>query len=180
MVSTVFVAGYKNSTKGHWQREWFENTENSHWVEQDSWDAPSRDAWVSELDKLLSSIEGPILIITHSLGGSTLTEWAKQHSANIIGAFIVAPPDVHCDHFPDIISGFEQPLASKLAFPSQLIASTNDPYASFAEAKKLASSWGSTLINVGDLGHINVESNLSDWVQGKLLFAEFKTAIGLN
>lgn len=180
MINTVFVAGYKNSTAGHWQREWFNQTENSYWVEQSNWDEPDCAEWVAALQAQLSSIKGPIIIVTHSLGGCTLTEWSKTFSANIVGAFIVAPPDVHCAYFPKIITGYQQPLTTTLPFTTTLVASTDDPYASLASAQLMAEAWGSELVNVGELGHINVESNLGDWPQGKALYAQFINSLNIS
>jgi len=174
MLNTVFVAGYGNSIDGHWQELWHKNRENSYWVEQKQWDSPECSEWVEALDTLLQSLEGPILLVTHSLGGSTLVEWCKKHSLkNIVGAFIVAPPDVHSDYFPAAISGYQDLALSPLPFPSTLIASTDDPYASFERAGYFAQHWGSSLTNVGALGHINVASNLAEWPAGRKLLDDF-------
>jgi len=177
MLNTVFVAGYGNSIDGHWQEIWHKKTENSYWVEQKEWDSPECSDWVEVLDTLLQSLEGPILLITHSLGGSTLVEWNKKHSANIVGAFIVAVPDVHSDYFPAAISGYQELALAPLPFPSMLVASTDDPYASVERAEYLAKHWGSSLTNVGALGHINVASNVADWPAGAKLLDEFIESI---
>jgi len=180
MLNTVFVAGYGNSLDGHWQEIWHKNRKNSYWVEQKNWDNPLCSDWVSELDRLLQSLEGPILLVTHSLGGSTLIEWCKKHSTNnIVGAFIVAVPDVHSDYFPDAISGYQDLALSPLPFPSTLIASTDDPYASIERAEQFAKHWEASFTNVGALGHINVDSKLDGWPEGLELLNEFCRANGI-
>ena len=52
MINTVFLAGYGNSKDGHWQKEWYKITNNSHWVEQPDWDNPDCNQWVASLDSL--------------------------------------------------------------------------------------------------------------------------------
>ena len=58
-----------------------------------------------------------------------------------------------------------------LSFPSLLVGSENDPYASAAAAKDLANVWGSQFLNVGKAGHINVDSGHGPWPQGKALLS---------
>ena len=83
MFNTVFVPGYGNSINGHWQETWFKETPNSYWVEQKDWQNPICDDWVEALNLLIQSLEGPIVLVTHSLGGSTLVEWNKKYKANM-------------------------------------------------------------------------------------------------
>lgn len=47
-----------------------------------------------------------------------------------------------------------------------IVASTNDPYASFAYSHNCTKSWGSQLVSIGDAGHINGDSNLGIWPEG--------------
>lgn len=183
MLNTVFVAGYGNSIDGHWQEAWHKTIQNSHWVEQADWDNPDCSDWVEALDTLLTTLEGPILLVTHSLGGSTLVEWNKKadkHSANIVGALMVAVPDVHSDYFPSAISGYQDLPLQPLPFPSLLLASTDDPYATFERAEYFAKHWGSSLTNVGALGHINVASNVGIWPDGLTILAQFIKSIDAN
>ncbi len=55
---------------------------------------------------------------------------------------------------------------SKLSFPSVVVASTDDFYVSMERAKYFADNWGSKLVTVGALGHINSASNIGNWPQG--------------
>jgi predicted alpha/beta hydrolase family esterase len=54
----------------------------------------------------------------------------------------------------------------KLPFPSIVVASSNDEYVTLERAKHFADSWGSELINAGNLGHINSSSDLGNWPFG--------------
>jgi uncharacterized protein len=69
--------------------------------------------------------------------------------------------------------------ARQAAFPSTLVASTDDPTCTFERAVELAEAWGSELVNVGALGHINAASGLGDWPQGRALLKALLTRAGL-
>jgi predicted alpha/beta hydrolase family esterase len=169
MHSTVFVAGYGNSEPEHWQRLWYESTKDAYWVEQKDWNNPNRDIWIDELEKTLLHVKEPILIVAHSIGCHTVVEWANQYykNQNIIGALLVAPPNTSAKSFPKDIKGYENPPLEKLPFSSTCILSSNDPYSSLAKAEFLAKKWGSKVVHVGNKGHINLDSNLGYWEEGR-------------
>jgi predicted alpha/beta hydrolase family esterase len=173
MFNIVFVPGYGNSINGHWQELWHKEFENSYWVEQNDWENPNCDDWVEALNLLIQSLQGPILLVTHSLGGSTVIEWSKKYTANILGVFLVAVPDVESVSFPEAITGYKKPPLEKLSFPSLVLASTDDPYSSVDRTVYFAKNWGSELISIGDLGHVNTDSNLGKWSEGKDLLNKF-------
>lgn len=54
-----------------------------------------------------------------------------------------------------------------LPFPSLLVASEDDPYASVAFTRALAESWGSRWQSIGAAGHINGDSGLGEWYEGQ-------------
>jgi len=163
MFNTVFVPGYGNSNNGHWQETWFKETPNSYWVEQKDWQNPNCVDWVNALNELIQSLDGPVVLVTHSLGGSTVVEWAKKYNANIVGAFFVAVPDVESTYLPKEIQGYQNLPLDKLPFPSMILASANDHYSGLDRAKFFANAWGSEFVNVGELGHINTDSHIGKW-----------------
>ena len=77
--------------------------------------------------------------------------------------------------FPVEAASFANPPLSKFRFPSLILASANDPYGTIDYARQKASQWGSDIVEVGELGHINEQSGLEDWPQGKALLAGFAT-----
>lgn len=178
MFSTLFVPGYGNSTDGHWQEIWHKQMENSHWVEQDDWDNPECEKWVQSLNDKIQAISGPKLIIAHSLGGNTFIEWASKYSNHIIGAFLVAPPDVKNKNFPDVIKDYRTEISINLTIPSLIVASIDDPYSTIEETTKLAKKLGSDLKIVGKKGHINNDSNLGQWHEGKEILRRFIVSLG--
>ena len=58
---------------------------------------------------------------------------------------------------------------TKLPFPSVVAASTNDPLGQFDRVAELARAWGSRLVNVGAVGHLNPAAGFGEWPQAEAL-----------
>jgi predicted alpha/beta hydrolase family esterase len=170
-MSTHFltVPGLASSGPNHWQTIW--ETQYPHLferAEQVNWDWPVKDEWVPKLQEKISKLTSPTILIAHSLGCITVAHWAQQfHSERIKGALLVAPADADLSKRLNFVVGFKPIPVSRLPFPSIVVASTNDMYASIDRSEKFARDWGSDFINVGKKGHINAVSNLNDWPEGK-------------
>ena len=167
----LILPGYGNSDENHWQSLWESEYQSFHRVNQQSWDNPICDDWVNTLEKAVGFTKGDVKkgdvkIVAHSLGCLLLAKWAEQTKHKISGALLIAVPDPKGDNFPKDALGFYPVAKSKLNFPSTVIASNNDPYSHISFAKKCADHWGSTLIELGDYGHINSESRVRDWPFG--------------
>jgi len=173
----LFLAGYGNSTGEHWQAKWFRKFPGAVWIEQKSWDYPVCEQWVNELDKNIDQIQQPVVIIAHSLGCLTFVEWTNQFpqkcQEKIIGALLVAVPDSDAESFPKDISGYQQTDLDPLPIKSLMIASQNDPYASISRTEFFARHWGSELIWIGKMGHINLSAGFGDWQEGEKYLLEF-------
>jgi len=59
-----------------------------------------------------------------------------------------------------------------LPFPSIVAASRNDPLAGFERAAGLAADWGSRLVDLGEVGHLNPASGYGAWPRAEELIAE--------
>ncbi|MET8141488.1 alpha/beta fold hydrolase [Sphaerisporangium sp. NPDC005288] len=163
----VYLAGIGNSGPGHWQAIWHARVPGGLWVEHSSWDAPVRDVWVREFDQALRAVEGPVILVAHSLGCTLVTEWAAQHkNDDVAGAFLVAVPDVHGPDFPAQAVGFDAPKHRRLPFRTVVVASDDDPYGSPGHAAEVAAAIGAELVPIGRKGHINADSGLGDWPEG--------------
>lgn len=165
--SVLILPGYQGSGETHWQTHWEKKHPDFRRVEQRDWDHPIANEWVQTLEAALKYLDEPVYLVVHSMGCLTLAHWAAmENHTPILGALIVAPPDPKEPIFPSIAEGFEQTPLRIFDFPSIIVASNNDPYASLEYSKNLANAWGSTLINVGEKGHINTASNLGLWEEG--------------
>ena len=85
-------------------------------------------------------------------------------------ALLVAPADP--DRFGEPVVLLEE----KLAFPSLVVASSNDPWVKGDVAQYWAGQWGSDYRNIGAAGHINVDSGHGPWPQGLGFFTQLRAA----
>lgn len=172
----LFLAGYGNSTGNHWQAKWFNAFLGNIWVEQ-HWESPKRDEWVNAIDSALATISSPVVVISHSLGGLAFVEFANQYpervQQKIRGALLVAVPDADADSFPAAICGFSSTPTQRIAIPTLMVASSDDPYCSLERSNHFANVWGSRLVNVGAKGHINSQAGFGDWPEGEQHLHDF-------
>jgi len=127
-------------------------------------------ARVAAIQRAVDTIEGPILAVAHSAGVVMLVHWARQHARPLQGAVLAAPPDFHSPMPPgyptrDVLqaNGWLPVPRRVLPFPSVVAASTNDPLASFESVARMASDWGSQLVDIGAAGHLNPASGFGAW-----------------
>ncbi|MES2496996.1 MAG: alpha/beta hydrolase [Pseudomonadota bacterium] len=97
---------------------------------------------------------------------------SAERLARIRGALLVAPPDVDAADAHPLVRRFAPAPVALLPFPSILVASRNDRYATFDRLETLARAWGSRFVDVGQAGHINAKSGLGDWADGEVLLEE--------
>ena len=169
----VFLAGIGNSEAEHWQASWHRAL-GGRWVEHADWERPRADQWVADLDRALSAIAGPKIIVAHSIGCLLAVEWAKRHrDRDLLGSFLVAPPDPCGPCFPTSAVGFAPPAEGKPPLPALIVASSTDPYASLAWTRHAAARWGAGLADVGERGHINLASHIGAWDEGRALLTGF-------
>jgi uncharacterized protein len=146
-------------------------------VQQQEWNTPDRVTWVATLDVAIRALDGPTILVAHSLGCATTAWWASRHgreahAAKIVGALLVAPPDVERPDFPAAVTGFVPMPRLALPFRSIVAASSDDPWCASPRAQTWAADWGAEFHNIGPLGHINGESGLGDWAQGRHWLAQ--------
>lgn len=170
------VPGLNGSGQKHWQTIWETNYDNVSRIEQQSWNVPSRDAWVTSIEKHVSETTNKeIFLVAHSLGTIAVAHWALKTKLRISGALLVAPPWLDSVHLHGIVQSFNPAPVQKLPFKTIVVASANDQYASIAQSQFWAQAWGSQLVNVGERGHINAESNVNEWLEGIDLLHQLKT-----
>ncbi len=171
--NVLILPGWQNSGPDHWQSRW-ERTHGYTRVEQHDWQRPLRGDWIARLEEVLLSCTEPTVLVAHSLGCLTVAAWAA-HSKNthlVKAALLVAPPDTERQDIAQMLPGWTVPL-QQLPFKSVMFSSSNDPFCGMDQAKRYASSWGATFINIGACGHINADSGLDDWPEGQTVLLEF-------
>jgi predicted alpha/beta hydrolase family esterase len=170
----LIVAGLWNSGPQHWQTHWERKYSKWERVAHRDWHAPERDEWVAELDAAIAACDGRPILVAHSLGCMLVAQWAQAGShLNVAGAFLVAPSDVDAPSYPIDAGGFRPVPMQPLPFPSVVVASTDDPYASIDRSRAFAQAWGSKLIEIGNAGHINADTGYGPWPEGEQMLEAF-------
>jgi predicted alpha/beta hydrolase family esterase len=174
-VRGLIVPGLNNSGPAHWQTLW-ERQYGFQRVEQRDWENPDAAAWVQTLDAAIREHSDRVIIIAHSLGCWTGISWAalSADSKDLVqAALLVAPPSITSfSALPESAIDFAFHPTEKFPFPSILVGSENDPYMTLEGAQALAHATGSTFVNAGFAGHINVDSGYGPWLQGELLLRQ--------
>lgn len=170
----LILPGWQNSGEGHWQTLW-EAAGVGERVLQDDWHWPRRGDWMARLDEvLLADPQRPAVLVAHSLGCQLVAAWAahSRHTRLVRAALLVAPPDTERADIPPQLHGWRPIVRQPLPFPSLVVLSADDPYCDPGRAAEMAHDWGSRqTVILGDRGHINAESGLADWPQGREMLA---------
>ncbi|MGW2769272.1 RBBP9/YdeN family alpha/beta hydrolase [Streptomyces sp. NPDC001275] len=175
----VIVPGLRDHVMDHWQTILGNKMEGTRTVPPLETDRLSCDAQVAALDEVLLDISGPVVLVAHSAGVMTTVHWAQRHQRSVKGALLAAPPDfdiplpegypaleVLCDN------GWTPTPRTTLPFPSIVAASTNDPLADADRVADLARAWGSRLVVLGPVGHLNPASGYGEWPRAQELIRE--------
>lgn len=166
MIHTVIVPGVAGSEYTHWQSWLQRQLMSCSRVQQSDWNSPILQNWVTEFVKTVAPIQDDIQIVAHSFGCLTTVAALAQYpelQTKIKNVVLVAPANParfgesgFAEHSQSNYSAYFKQL--KLAVPTRLLISENDPWLSFVDAQALAQAWQLTPINLGQVGHINVAS----------------------
>ena len=177
--TVLFVPGLRDHVPDHWQTLLEKKLPKAACVPRREKDKLSCAAWVEDLDRTLARLSGPVVLVAHSGGVMMVVHWAARHRRPIQGALLATPPDFDSPlpaGYPTQETLRENgwmpiPLAP-LPFPSLVAASTNDPLARLDRVEAMANAWGSRLVNVGAVGHLNPASGHGEWPQAEALLRE--------
>jgi predicted alpha/beta hydrolase family esterase len=150
----------------HWLSRWSQKLSSARFAVSEG-EALSAQGLVFEAQRSTK----PIFFIAYSLGAIALAKAAPELKAlDVRGAFLVAAPTEPA--LQTLEGGRWTPMArEKLPFPSALVASRTDPWASYEASEALATDWGATLIDAGKAGRLDMESGHGPWPEGLLRLA---------
>lgn len=176
----LIIPGLRDHVEAHWQTHLAQQLTHVRSVPPAETDKLSCANRVARIQAELDQIQGPVILVAHSAGVLMTVHWAAQHtSKQIQGALLVTPPDLNQDwpdNYPSPESLTQQgwvPLPQQaLPFPSIVIASDNDYLASLEAVTAMADTWGSQLVNLGEVGHMNPAAGFGPWPQATQLIAE--------
>lgn len=138
-------------------------------------------ARVEAIQRTLDTIRGPVIAVAHSGGVIMLVHWAQKHQGSIQAALLAAPPDFETPlpaGYPTLealsANGWLPVPRNRLPFRSLVAASTNDPLARLERVETMAREWGSTVVNVGAVGHLNPASGFGEWRAADGLIAKLE------
>ncbi|BDB27440.1 hypothetical protein Tamer19_12630 [Cupriavidus sp. TA19] len=181
--TVLLVPGLRDHVAEHWQTLLQAQLPNARSVPPLEHDKLSRDARVAALDAALADIDGPVVLVAHSAGVMITVHWAARHHRKIRGALLATPADLESPMpagYPDIATLAEHgwlPIPKDpLPFPTILAASRNDPLASYPRAAQMASDWGSTLVDLGEVGHLNPAAGYGPWPRATALIDDLLRA----
>ncbi|MFF6998971.1 RBBP9/YdeN family alpha/beta hydrolase [Streptomyces sp. NPDC008313] len=178
--AVVFVPGLRDHVADHWQTMLAERLARAgrvvRTVPPPAGNRLSLDARVAALHATLTLLDRPVLLIAHSAGAITTVHWAARHGADVHGALLATPVDLESplpDGYPTPAElaehGWTPVPRVPLPFPSVLAASSDDPLGAPERVAGLARSWGSRLVRLGAVGHLNPASGYGEWPQAQEL-----------
>ncbi|WP_174292100.1 RBBP9/YdeN family alpha/beta hydrolase [Sphingomonas bacterium] len=174
-MTCLIVPGLNSSGPGHWQSRWERERSDCVRAELGRWDDPTRIGWIARLGRAVAEIDGRPVIVAHSLGCLAVVWWASiagDLAARVGGALLVAPPDPEREDVDPRVARFGPVPRRPLPFPTIVVASRNDPYASFQRSREMAVGWSARFHDAGTAGHMNAASGLGGWEEGQRVVAE--------
>jgi predicted alpha/beta hydrolase family esterase len=181
--TVLIVPGLRDHVERHWQTLLAARLGRVHSVPPMGRESLSCAARVAAVERAAQAIEGPIVIVAHSGGCITVAHWAQETTRRVQGALLATPPDFESPlpagyPTPDALrdGGWLPVPRTRLPFRSIVAASCNDPLGSFDRVAALARDWGSTLVHLGEVGHLNPASGYGEWPMADDLIARLTAA----
>jgi predicted alpha/beta hydrolase family esterase len=170
----LIVPGLRDHVPEHWQTLLEARLDRVRSVPPLEENKLSLAARVEAIQRELETISGPVILVAHSAGVLMVVHWAARHDRPIKGALLAAPPDLEASWpagYPSPESlranGWNPLTKAPLPFPSIVAASTNDHLASLESVTRMAGQWGSQLVNLGAVGHLNPAAGYGEWPQAE-------------
>jgi predicted alpha/beta hydrolase family esterase len=183
--TVLIVPGLRDHVPEHWQTRLASRLPRTRSVApmgRDNLDCAAR---VEAIERQAAAIAGPIIVVAHSAGVLSTVHWAHQTRCSVRGALLAVPPDftrAMPEGYPTMAAlyaaGWLPVPRRPLPFRSIVAASRNDPLARYERVAALAQGWGSKLVDLGEVGHLNPASGFGDWPAGDALIAGLDAADG--
>lgn len=174
-MTCLIIPGLNCSGPDHWQTSWERERGGCRRVELGDWNDPTRAGWIAGLGRAIEQAGGHPVLVAHSLGCLAVVWWAgvaTALAARVTGALLVAPPDVEREDADPRLRRFAPVPRRPMPFPTIVVASRDDPYASFRRSREMAAGWSARFHDAGKAGHMNADSGIGSWEEGQGLVAE--------
>lgn len=184
----LIIPGLRDHVETHWQTYLAKALPNCVTVPPLEQDKLSCQARLDAIDRALDSIDGPVLIVAHSAGCMMVAHWAQRSPQSalykVVGAVLATPADVETQMpagYPakDVLAdnGWTPIPRQRLPFATLLAASSNDPLTQLDRARRFANDWGSQLVELGPVGHLNPASGHGHWPEAQQLIQDLLAQI---
>ncbi|HEX5966871.1 MAG TPA: alpha/beta hydrolase [Intrasporangium sp.] len=174
--TTVIVPGLRGHVEDHWQTLLAAKLPNAVVVPSFTRDKRDLAGRVADLHQVISDANTPVTIVAHSAGVLTTVHWALRHDLPVRGALLATPPDLARPLgplYPSLAelqdSGWLPIPLAPLRFPTIVAASTNDVLGDVEHVRAMARAWGSHLIDIGPVGHLNPAAGYGEWLGAEAL-----------
>ncbi|WP_181445034.1 RBBP9/YdeN family alpha/beta hydrolase [Micromonospora endophytica] len=173
MTRYLVVPGRGVPLPDHWSRRWVSSDPKYRWAPEPPGPPFVVTERVAALHAAISADSEPVILVAHSAGCLTVAVWASQHVGPVRAALLVTPPyldpdwTAEPDETVDVFIGHVP--REPLPFRSILVASRNDPHATFAQFEAYARDWGSELFDAGAVGHLDSKTGFGPWPDGQRL-----------
>lgn len=177
--AVLIVPGLRGHVPEHWQTLLAARLPNATMVPPMGKNALDCKSHIEAIERTARAAAAPLVVVAHSAGVVSTVRWAQLTRCPVLGALLAVPPDLERplpEGYPTMQAlgdGGWLPLPSTpLPFPSLVAASRNDPLATFDRVEQMARAWGSRLVDLGQVGHLNPASGFGEWPAAQPLIAE--------
>ena len=168
--TVLIVPGLRDHVEQHWQTLLAARLDRVRTVPPMGRTQIDCAARVAAVEDVAQSIAGPIVLVAHSGGCVTVAHWARHTRRAVHAALLATPPDFDAPMpagypTPEQLdaAGWMPVPRERLPFRSIVAASRNDPLATWNSVTALARDWGSELVDLGEVGHLNPASGYGEW-----------------
>ncbi|MDM0051531.1 alpha/beta hydrolase [Variovorax sp. J22R115] len=190
MPTVLIVPGLRDHVDTHWQTFLAADLEARGRrvrtvppMGRDDLDCAAR---VDAIERTANLISGPLVVVAHSGGTLMVAHWARRTRRPVQGALLATPPDFERpmpEGYPTVEAlldaGWLPVPRRTLPFRSIVAASRNDPLAAFDRVATLARDWGSELVDMGEVGHLNPASGYGPWPLAEYLIRDLSTPLAV-
>lgn len=179
----LIVPGLRGHVAEHWQTLLANRLQKVRTVPPMGRDNIDCGARCAAIERAVQAIKGDIILVAHSGGAISVAHWALTTRRPVRAALLATPPDFETpmpDGYPTMAelehAGWLPIPWDPLPFPSVVAASRNDHLARFERVEEMAADWGSDLVDLGAVGHLNPESGFGEWTMAVQLVHDIDAA----
>jgi predicted alpha/beta hydrolase family esterase len=168
--TVLIVPGLRDHVEQHWQTLLAQQLPRVATVPpmgREDLDCRTR---VEAIEHAAQQVEGPLVLVAHSGGCIMVAHWALRTKRRVLGALLATPPDFETpmpEGYPTLealhAGGWLPVPRRTLPFRSIVATSRNDPLARWSRVAMLARDWGSEVVDLGEVGHLNPASGYGPW-----------------